>query len=293
MKDLEGKMAVVTGAASGIGLALARRFAAARMKVVLADIEAAPLAAAAEELSATGAQILAVRTDVCDAEQVAALADETERAFGPVHVLCNNAGVGGGGGALWAVSEADWKWTLDVNLWGVIHGIRAFVPRMLAHGEAGHVVNTASMAGLTATPSLGPYTVAKFGVVALSEVLAKDLDLAGAKLKVSVLCPAFVKTRIAESHRNRPAVPASARGEVPGAGQMASAIRAMVEQGIAPEDVAEQVLAAIHDERFYILTHPETKPAVAVRMKDVLEDRSPKIDPTLRALLSGDPHRDR
>jgi NAD(P)-dependent dehydrogenase (short-subunit alcohol dehydrogenase family) len=285
MKELVGRTAVVTGAASGIGLALAHRFAAARMKVVLADIEAAPLAAAGEALAATGAQIRAVHTDVADASQVAALADEAERAFGPVHVLCNNAGVGGGGGALWAVSEADWRWTLDVNLWGVIHGVRAFVPRMLAHGEAGHVVNTASMAGLIATPSLGPYTVAKFGVVALSEVLAKDLDLAGAKLKVSVLCPGFVKTRIADSHRNRPA--AAPRDEVPGEGQMASALRAMVEQGIPPEDVAEQVLAAIRDERFYILTHPETKPAVAVRMKDILEDRAPKIDPALRALLSG------
>ena len=284
MKELVGKTAVVTGAASGIGLALAHQLAAAQMKVVLADIEEAPLAAAAEALAATGAQIRAVRTDVADAAQVAALADEAERAFGPVHVLCNNAGVGGGGGALWAVSEADWRWTLDVNLWGVIHGVRAFVPRMIAHGEPGHVVNTASMAGLTATPSLGPYTVAKFGVVALSEVLAKDLDLAGAKLKVSVLCPAFVKTRIAESHRNRPAAP---RGDkVPGAGQMASAIRAMVEQGIPPEDVAAQVIAAIRDERFYILTHPETKPAVATRMKDILEDRSPKIDPALRALLA-------
>jgi NAD(P)-dependent dehydrogenase (short-subunit alcohol dehydrogenase family) len=284
MKEFAGKVAVVTGAASGIGLALAKRFVAAQMKVVLADVEAAPLAAAAEALAASGAAVRAVCTDVRDGAQVAALADAAETAFGAVHVLCNNAGVGGGVGALWAVSEADWKWTLDVNLWGVIHGVRAFVPRMIAHGGDAHVVNTASMAGLMATPSLGPYTVAKFGVVALSEVLAKDLDLAGARVKVSVLCPGFVKTNIGSSDRNRP--PGVPRGDAPGEGRMAAVIGAMVEQGIPPETVAEQVVAAIRDERFYILTHPDTKPAVAVRMKDILEDRTPKIDPGLREALS-------
>ena len=286
MQELSGKVAVVTGAASGIGLALAQRFVREQMKVVLADVEQGPLDEAAAALTAAGGAVHAMRVDVSDGAQVAALAEAAEAAFGPVHVLCNNAGVGGGGGALWAVSEADWKWTLDVNLWGVIHGVRAFVPRMIAHGGDAHVVNTASMAGLMATPSLGAYTVSKFGVVALSEVLAKDLDIAGARVKVSVLCPSFVRTGIADSQRHRPAglPPVNA----PGSKKMAAALKALTDTGIAPETVADAVVTAIREERFYILTHADTKPAVARRMKDILEDRCPKVDPQMRELLAGE-----
>jgi NAD(P)-dependent dehydrogenase (short-subunit alcohol dehydrogenase family) len=272
MQELTGKVAVITGAASGIGLALAKRFAAERMILVLADVEQTALDEAAHALVAGGATVHAMRVDVADGAQVAALADFAERSAGAVHLLCNNAGVGGGGGPLWTVPEADWKWTLDVNLWGVIHGVRAFVPRMIAHGGEAHVVNTASQAGLMATPSLGAYTVAKFGVVALSEVLAKDLDIAGARVKVSVLCPGFVKTNIGHS----------ARGD----GKIVAAMKMLADQGIAPEVVADTVVAAIREERFYILTHPETKPAVAVRSKDILEGRNPRVDPMLRQLLS-------
>jgi NAD(P)-dependent dehydrogenase (short-subunit alcohol dehydrogenase family) len=264
VKEIEGKVAVVTGAASGIGEALARRFAAAKMKVVLADLDEARLASVAGSLPGA----LAVRTDVAQAADVARLADEAERAFGAVHVVCNNAGIGGAGGPLWMVSEEDFRRTLDVNLWSVVHGIRAFVPRMLARGGEGHIVNTASIAGLTAPPFLGCYAASKHAVVAISEVLAKDLQMAGAELRVSVLCPGWVKTRIAD-----------------GAVKM-GAVQKLVAHGMAPELVADRVLEAICEERFYVLTHPEMTPAIAERMKDLLEQRNPTVDEAFRKMFS-------
>jgi NAD(P)-dependent dehydrogenase (short-subunit alcohol dehydrogenase family) len=254
MKDVDGKVAVVTGAASGIGEAMARRFAAAGMKVVLADVDEARLASVASSIPGA----LAVPTDVARAADVTRLADEAERAFGAVHVVCNNAGIGGAGGPLWTISEEDLRRTIDVNLWSVWHGIRVFVPRMLARGGEGHIVNTASMAGLTAPPMMGAYAATKHAVVAMSEVLAKDLQLAGAALRVSVLCPGWVRTRIADG----------ALGP----------IQKLVADGIAPAAVADRVLEAIREERFYILTHPELVPAIAERMKDLLEPRNPKVD---------------
>ena len=198
MRDLEGKVAVVTGGASGIGRAMAAQFAADGMQVVIADVEAAALEATSGELGVVG-----VQTDVGDAASVQALADHVCDRFGTVHVLCNNAGVGGGG-QIADLTLADWKWVLDVNLWGVIHGLHSFLPRILANPDGGHVVNTASMAGLFASAGMGPYNATKFAVVAISETLSKELQAAGSSVGVSVLCPGFVRTNIFDSQRNRP-----------------------------------------------------------------------------------------
>jgi NAD(P)-dependent dehydrogenase (short-subunit alcohol dehydrogenase family) len=275
VKDLGGKVAVVTGAASGIGRALAGRFAAEGMKVVLADVEEGPLATALAEIEATGASALAVRTDVSSGAAVEALAKRALERFGAVHVVCNNAGVGGGGGPMWTISEADWKWTLNVNLWGVIHGIRAFVPGMVAQGE-GHVVNTASMAGLLSPAMMGPYVATKHAVVALSEVLARDLQMVGSKVTVSVLCPGFVRTRIAESERNRPADLGPSGSAGPFMEAAAQVIRSAVAAGIAPEVVADRVVEAIREERFYVLPHPEMAGGVKHRLDDVLQGNYPR-----------------
>lgn len=286
MQELAGKVAVVTGGASGIGLALARRFAAEKMKLALLDIEAPALAAVEAELRAAGATVLAIRTDVGKLADLEAAAAQVHATYGVANVICNNAGVGGPGGPLWGLSEADWDWTLGVNLSGVIRGVRLFLPPLLASGQEGHVVNTASMAGLTSTPMLGPYTVAKHGVVALSEVLAKDLELMGAKVGVSVLCPGFVQTQIHSSMRNRPAdsrggaAPATPQGQ-----GFQQVIQQLVAGGISPDVVADRVVAAIREPRFYILTHPEMKGAIAHRMKEILDERPPGIDPTFRAML--------
>lgn len=280
MRALRDRTAVVTGAAGGIGLALAEHCAAEGMRVVLADIDEAALARAVAGLTARGARALAVRTDVAQAAEVEALADAAERAFGAIHLACNNAGVALGGPS-WTLSEADWRWVLGVNLWGVIHGVRAFVPRMLAHGDEAHVVNTASVAGLTTSPFLGPYHAAKHAVVALSEGLHHELAAVGARVRVSVVCPGFVRTGLGDSARHRPAaLHNQAPADDPLAAGVEAAFGAMVAAGVAPEQVAAQVLAAVREERFYVLTHPELKPAVAARMRDILDERDPVFDPT-------------
>ncbi len=203
MKDFQDKVAVVTGAASGIGRALAEKSAQEGMKVVLADVEESALKQAEEELKASGAQVLAVRTDVSQAAEVEVLAQKTFDTYGAVHLLFNNAGVAAGT-TVWESSLADWQWVLGVNLWGVIHGIHFFVPRMLAQDTEGHIVNTASSAGLVSSSGLGIYKVSKHGVVTLSETMALELAARGAKLKASVLCPEWVNTRITDAERNRP-----------------------------------------------------------------------------------------
>jgi NAD(P)-dependent dehydrogenase (short-subunit alcohol dehydrogenase family) len=243
------------------------------MKIVLADVEATALAAVERELAATGAQTLAVETDVARAEQVEALADRAYQRFGAVHVVCNNAGVSLAG-PIWEHSIADWEWLLGVNLWGVVHGVRTFVPRMLAARTPGHVVNTASVAGLTSVPGLGVYNVSKHAVVTLSETLAKDLELAGAPIKVSVLCPGFVNTRILDSGRNRPAALAPA-AERPRPPEVEEFVRQMIAAGMPPAQVAEHVLRAIEHERFYVLTHPDFAAQVKERVQDVVEGRNP------------------
>lgn len=279
MRELRDRVAVVTGAAGGIGLALAEQCAAEGMRVVLADIDDAALARAVAGLTARGARALGVRTDVSQGAEVEALADAAERAFGAAHVVCNNAGVAVGGPS-WTLSEADWRWVLDVNLWGVIHGVRAFVPRMLAGGDEGHVVNVASVAGLTTSPFLGPYHAAKHAVVALSEGLHHELAAVGARVRVSVVCPGFVRTGLGESARNRPSDRRNhGAPDDPLAAGVEAGFSAMVAGGVDPETVAEQVLAAVREPRFYVLTHPEFKPVVAARMHDILDERDPVFDP--------------
>jgi NAD(P)-dependent dehydrogenase (short-subunit alcohol dehydrogenase family) len=279
MKEFTDKVAVVTGAASGIGRALAERFAAERMKVVVADLEEEALAKAEGEMRAKGAEVLAVPADVSRAGDVDALAQRAFDAFGAVHVLCNNAGVGVGG-VSWQQTEKDWEWIMGVNLWGVIHGIRAFVPAMLGQDTEGHIVNTASGAGLHTRPWLAMYCATKHAVVALSESLHHELALSGAKLKVSVLCPAVVNTRIGDSERNRPAELRNAGAEGAKSPQMEvmeKAFRQLLATGLPPEQVAEAVLQAIRDESFYIITHPETKDRLRARMADILEGRNPTL----------------
>jgi NAD(P)-dependent dehydrogenase (short-subunit alcohol dehydrogenase family) len=276
-KHPQGKVAVVTGAASGIGRALAEKSVHLGMKVVLADVEANALKQAEEELRGRGADVLAVRTDVSKAEDVAALAEKAFDTYGAVHLLFNNAGVGGGT-TVWESSLADWQWVLGVNLWGVIYGVHYFVPRMLAQGSEGHIVNTASSAGLIASSGLGIYKVSKHGVVTLSETLALELAYRGANIKISVLCPEWVNTRIMDSERNRPAELRNAPEQQisPETEAAIQAVRQVVQNtGIPASQVADTVFEAIREERFYILTHPSTKFGVQLRMEDILHDRMP------------------
>jgi len=280
MRELKGKVAVVTGAASGIGRAMAERFAREGMKVVLADVEEKPLGEARDALARSGAEAVAVRTDVSKQDQIEALARRTFEVYGAAHVLCNNAGVGAGG-LCWETSVADWEWVVGVNLWSVIYGIRAFVPKMIAQGE-GHVVNTASVAGLISAPAMGPYCATKHAVVAISECLHHDLTVTGAAgVKVSVLCPAWVKTNIADSHRNRPASAPKrdAKDVKPQEQMMEQMVRAAVAGGLEPGEVAEQVLQAVVEGRFWILTHPKTKKPIEARMRGILDGVAPQFDP--------------
>lgn len=284
MKDLAGKVAVITGGASGIGLALAHRLAAERTKLALLDIEEGPLASAEAELRAAGAEVISVRTDVANAASIEAAAARVRARLGLAHIIVNNAGVAGGTGPIWKLSERDWEWTLSVNLSGVVHGIRTWVPPLLESGEEGHIVNTASIAGLTSNPWMGPYTASKHGVVAISEVLSKELELANAKIDVSVLCPGFVKTGIARSERNRPASAGPGAGA---SGGLASAMHALVDNGVPAEGIADAVVEAIRERRFYILTHAVMQPAIEHRHRDIAENRRPGIDPMFRQMLAG------
>ncbi len=280
MKEFRDKVAVVTGAASGIGRGLAERFAAEGMKVVLADIERGALATTESEMKAKGATVLAVPTDVSKGGDVEALARKTIDTFGAVHIVCNNAGVAVGG-LSWERTVADWEWVLGVNLWGVIHGIRVFVPIMLAQDTEGHIVNVASTAGLLSNPGIPIYNVTKHGIVTLSEIMHHELALAGAKIKVSVLCPLWVNTRIADSDRNRPAallndpaVPAVP----PGMAVLEQTFRQLLASGQSPEEVAEHVLNAIREEKFYVFPDPQIKNGVRTRMEDILAERNPTFD---------------
>ncbi len=279
MKEFQGKVAVVTGAASGIGRALAERCAKEEMKVVLADIEEQALMQASRDLAAQGAQVLAVPTDVSQAGEVETLARKAFETYSAVHLLFNNAGVGAGKSA-WESSLADWEWVLGVNLWGVIHGIHFFVPRMLEQRSEGHIVNTASMAGLTYGPGQSIYKVSKHGVVSLSETLYYELALRGASLKVSVLCPGLVSTNILDAQRNRPARLQDASVNEPLSPQAEAVVQRFqqaVREAMPPGQVADIVFEAIREERFYILTHPTWKAAIQIRMEDILQERNPTL----------------
>ncbi len=277
MERLKDRVAVVTGAASGIGFALAERFAAEGMKVVMADIEKAALTSAADGLRRTGATVLATEVDVSRPEHVERLAAETYQTFGAAHVLCNNAGVA----VLGAVHEhtlADWQWVINVNLWGVIHGVRAFVPRMLAGGDEGHIVNTASMAGLTTAPFMSVYDVTKHGVVALSESMYKEFVVTGAPIGVSVVCPGLIKTNIMQSARNRPENLADVGKQGPMTQAFGQGLADRLAGGYPPSEVAEQVVRGIQEGRFYVVpAQPEVKSGIAVRAQDLIDLKNPTM----------------
>jgi NAD(P)-dependent dehydrogenase (short-subunit alcohol dehydrogenase family) len=279
VQDLTGKVAVVTGAASGIGFGLAERLVGEGLRVAMADIEEQALTRAAADLEGKGGEVMAVPTDVSVASSVDELARRSVERFGAVHVVCNNAGVGGGG-LSWDVPLPVWEWVLGVNLWGVIHGVHAFLPLLLEQGE-GHVVNTASVAGLLAAPGMAPYSASKHAVVAISESLHHELTLLGSNVRVSVLCPGPISTRIMESERNwlarlgpQPEDAAPLGGEV-----LQEMLRQQVESGMKPAEVANMVLDAVRSERFWVLTHPEYGPLAARRMDAAAEGRSPDLGP--------------
>ena len=275
MKDFKGRVAVITGGASGLGYAIAQRAAREGMKIVLADVEQAALTKAEAELKASGAEVIGVKTDVSVAADVHALANETINAFGKVHLVCNNAGVGGMRRKAWEATVEDWQWVLGVNVWGVIHGMRTFTPIMLAQDEPCHMVNTASVAGLLSPSGMSVYNVSKHAVVALSETMFQDLALAKAKLNISVLCPAFVPTGIWNSGRNRPAELAAGIDREDEK-RRAEEVKAVLDKGkLLPKDIADQVFAAIEAEKFYILTHQKIKGPIEVRMQDILQERNP------------------
>jgi NAD(P)-dependent dehydrogenase (short-subunit alcohol dehydrogenase family) len=275
MHEVAGRVAVVTGAASGIGLALARRFGAAGMKVVLADIEQDPLDEAVAKLVADGVEAVSCVTDVSKAAQVEALRDATLDAFGAAHVICNNAGVASGG-AMHEVSLVDWEWVLGVNLWGVIHGIRAFAPLLLAQDE-GHIVNTASVAGLTSPPFMGPYNVSKHGVVTISETMFAELAIRGSAVGVSVLCPSWVNTRINEAARNRPdGAPGPEPVDTSEGEAMRILLEGMIRSGLDPADVADMVLDSILHDRLYVLTHPDANELITQRTERIVRGENPE-----------------
>ena len=273
-----GKTVVITGGASGIGLGIARNAAAAGARLVIGDIEAPALDAAVAELSAQGADVHGVVTDVSKATDVERLAAEALERFGAVHVVCNNAGVGGGG-ALAEVPLEEWSWILGVNLWGVIHGIKTFLPLLLEQNE-GHIVNTASVAGLTAYPGMGPYNATKHAVVAISETLFHELDQSGTDVGVSVLCPGLVNTNILDSARNRPEalqtpLIAPEPTEAEAAGR--EMVRAIYDDALDPAVVGAQVLDAVQQARFWIETDAVFRDAIALRCASVMSRDNPSL----------------
>lgn len=277
MKNYQGRVAVITGAGSGFGLEVARIAAARGMKLVLCDVQADALERAVAEFA--GHELLARRVDVAKADQMEDLAAAVHQRFGAPHFVFNNAGVGSGG-LIWENSLADWEWVLGVNLMGVVHGVRLFTPMMLAAAQAdpayeGHIVNTASMAGMLNPPNMGVYNVSKHAVVSLSETLYQDLALVTDQIHASVLCPFFVPTGISQSHRNRPGELAGAK---PSKSQLIS--QAMTDKAVSAgklsaADVARLVFEALDARRFYVFSHPQALQGVQTRLEDVMLGRNP------------------
>jgi NAD(P)-dependent dehydrogenase (short-subunit alcohol dehydrogenase family) len=274
MKPLEGKVAAITGAASGLGRSMALAFAAEGMDLALADVDEKGLQETEEAATRRGVRALRMRVDVSKAADVDAFAERTLKELKAIHLVCNNAGVSPLG-AVWEASVADWQWILGVNLWGVIHGVRAFTPHLIAQNE-GHIVNTASVAGLISPPGSGAYNVTKHAVVTLSESLYHDLCERKSAVGVSVLCPAYVPTGIVDSERNRPKdLPVSEKSKETLARE--AMLRKAVASGkVSADQVAQAVVAAVKEERFYILTHARIKGAIQARMEDILEERAPR-----------------
>ena len=298
--DFKGKTAVLTGAGSGFGLECARIGARLGMKLVLVDVQQDALDAAAAEMRAAGSEVLARKVDVSDTAQMELLAAEVQQRFGAPHLVFNNAGVGAGG-LVWENSVTDWQWVLGVNVWGVVHGVRLFTPMMLAAAKAdpawrGHIVNTASMAGLLAAPNMGIYNVSKHAVVALSETLYQDLSLVTDQVTASVLCPYFVPTGISQSHRNRPqdaAVDKPTKSQLIG---QAMSDKAVGSGKVTAAEVAQKVFDAAAQGQFYIYSHPKALASVQTRMEDVVMGRNPtdpfagkpELGEQLRAALRAD-----
>ncbi len=303
MNDLQGRTAVITGAASGFGLEASRIAARAGMNVVMADVQADALELAAHEVERLGAKVLAQRVDVARADDVQALAAATRRRFGVPHFVFNNAGVGGSGGLIWENSLADWTWVLGVNLWGVIHGVHAFTPMMLDAAAAdpayeGHLVNTASMAGMLSPPNMGVYNASKHAVVTISETLYQDLALVTNQVHAHVLCPYFVPTGIHQSQRNRPEA-LKATNPKPTRSQLiaqAMTAKAVTSGKVTAAEVAQKVFDALRDGSFYIFSHPRSLGTVQQRLEDITGLRNPsdpfkdrpEVGAELRAALRGD-----
>jgi NAD(P)-dependent dehydrogenase (short-subunit alcohol dehydrogenase family) len=269
MNELSGKVAAVTGAASGLGRAMALAFASEGMDLALADVDEPGLKNTGDLVSSHGVKTYAMRVDVSKQDQVDEFAARAVAKLKAVHLVCNNAGVAVSGAA-WENSSAEWQWILGVNLWGAVHGVRAFAPRLIAQDE-GHIVNTASVAGLISPPGMGAYCVTKHAVVALSESLHHDLRERGSRVGVSVLCPAYVPTGIADSRFSEPVVKSKER-----LAKEAALRKAVAAGKLSADDVARAVVAAVKENRFYILTHPAIKGAVRARMEDVLEELAPR-----------------
>lgn len=287
MKTFKDRVAVVTGAASGIGRAMAETFINAGMKVVLSDVDEASLEQTVKALKADGATVLGVAADVSQASQVAALADKTVQAFGTPHILCNNAGVNCTRSNSWDIPLEGWQWVLGVNLMGVIHGIQSFLPLMLEQQVEGHIVNTASLFGLANNFLTTPYCVSKHAVICLSENLHLELQSKQAKVKVSVLCPGPVSTNIQQSvervrPQNVPPRPALSKEEE----ALKKALDLWIQRGLDPKDVARQVLAAIQQEQFYIITHSDADPQINARIQAILDRKNPEIAPPPDELIN-------
>ena len=276
MERFEDRVAVVTGGASGIGFGMAQAFAAEGMKLVIADVERAALDTAVEELRGAGATAIGVECDVSQQAAVDALAEQTLDEYGAAHVLCNNAGVAGSApGGIWEAPLEEWDWVMGVNVMGVVHGIRAFVPILLEQ-EEGHVVNTASMAGLM--PGGGIYGVTKHACRTISEALWNNLQMRGPHVGVSVLCPGWVATKIASSERNRPETPRPQAEVPPEAEAMRQVVEGLISSGMDPVEVGRIVAAAIKERRFYVLPHP-WESMVETFMRNIIEGRDPVGEP--------------